>query len=210
MIKKNLKTMLITSIIILLPIVAGVMMWDQLPDQIATHFNSNGQPDGWSPKEFAVFGLPLILLAVHWLCVAITGNDPKSKNISDKMMTLVMWICPVVSFACCGATYLYALDSGINQKKLAMLLIGCIFVVIGNYLPKMKQTYTLGIKLPWTLNSEENWNRTHRFAGYVFMIGGVIVLVAGLMDILEVAFVTLLAMAVLPTIYSYMLFKKGI
>ena len=210
MIKKNLKTMIITSIIILLPIVAGVMLWEQLPDQIATHFNSNGQPDGWSPKEFAVFGLPLLLLAVHWLCVAITGNDPKRKNISDKMLTLVMWLCPVMSFACCSATYLYALDSDINQKKLAMLLLGCIFVVIGNYLPKMKQSYTLGIKLPWTLNSEENWYRTHHFAGYVFMVGGVLAIIAGFMEWLGIAFIALLFMAILPTIYSFMLYKKGI
>ena len=210
MIKKNLKTMIITSIIILLPIVAGVMMWDQLPDQIATHFGADGQPNGWSPKGFAVFGLPLILLAVHWLCVAVTGSDPKKQNISDKMMTLVLWICPVMSLACCGSTYLYTVDNTINTSKLAMLLMGCIFVVIGNYFPKMKQSYTPGIKLPWTLESEENWYRTHRFAGTVFTIGGVLVIIAGFMDLIWFSFVALLAIASLPTVYSYMLYKKGI
>ena len=210
MIKTNLKTMIITSIIILLPIVAGVMLWDQLPDQIATHFGPNGQPDDWSPKEFAVFGLPLMLLVVHWLCAAFTSADPKNKNISDKMMNLVLWICPVTSFACCGSTYLYTMDNTINTTKLGMLLIGCIFVVIGNYFPKMKQSYTIGIKLPWTLNSEENWYRTHRFAGYVFMVGGVLAIIAGFMEWLGVAFVALLAMAALPTIYSFVLYKKGI
>ena len=210
MIRKNLRTMIITSIIILLPIVAGVMLWDQLPDQIATHFGPNGQPDGWSPKEFAVVGLPLILLAVHWVCAAFTSVDPKNKNISDKMMTLVLWICPVMSFAVCGSTYLYTMDNTINTTKLAMLLMGCIFVVLGNYFPKMKQSYTVGIKLPWTLNSEENWYRTHRFAGYVFMVGGVLAIIAGFMEWLVVAFVALLSMAALPTIYSFMLYKKGI
>ena len=202
--------MIITSIIILLPIVAGVMMWEQLPDQIATHFGADGQPNGWSPKEFAVFGLPLFLLAVHWFCVAVTGEDPKRQNISDKMMTLVMWICPVMSLACCGSTYLYTMDNTINTTKLAMLLMGCIFVVIGNYFPKMKQSYTLGIKLPWTLESEENWYRTHRFAGIVFMIGGVLVIIAGFVELVWFSFVALLAIASLPTIYSYMLYKKGI
>ena len=84
MIKKNLKTMIITSIIILAPIIVGLMLWDQLPAEMATHFGEDGQPNGWSSKSFTVFGLPLILLAVHWFCVAFTDADPKNKNISNK------------------------------------------------------------------------------------------------------------------------------
>ena len=87
MIKKNLKTMILTSIIILAPIVAGLILWDKLPAELATHFGENGEPNGWSSKEFTVFGMPLFLLAVHWFCVAFTGVDPKNKNISDKMIT---------------------------------------------------------------------------------------------------------------------------
>ena len=210
MIKKNLKTMILTSVIILAPIVAGLILWDKLPAQMATHFDANGVADGWSPKEFAVFGLPLLLLVVHWLCAAFTGADPKNKNISDKMTMLVLWVCPVVSIVGCGSTYMYALDSKVNTTRMAMFFLGCVFLVIGNYMPKMKQSYTIGIKLPWTLNSEENWYRTHRFAGYVFMIGGVLVIIAGFIDLSWFAFVALLSIAVFPTIYSFMLYKKGI
>ena len=202
--------MIITSIIIVATIIPGVILWDQLPTQMATHFDANGVADGWSPKEFAVFGLPLLLLVVHWLCAAFTGADPKNKNISDKMTMLVLWICPVVSIVGCGSTYLYALDSKVNTTRMAIFFLGCVFLVIGNYMPKMKQSYTIGIKLPWTLNSEENWYRTHRFAGYVFMIGGVLVIIAGFIDLSWFAFVALLSIAVLPTIYSFMLYKKGI
>lgn len=210
MIKKNLKTMILTSVIILAPIVVGVLLWDQLPAEVATHFGQNGEPNGWSPKEFAVFGLPLILLAVHWFCVAVTGTDPKNKNISDKMMLLVLWICPVVSIFGCGSTYMYALDNTVNTTTMAMMLLGCIFLVIGNYMPKMKQSYTIGIKLPWTLDSEENWSRTHRVAGYTFMIGGIVTLVAGFLQLFWLAMVALIIASGLPTIYSYLLYKKGI
>ena len=116
MIKKNLKTMIITSIIILAPIVAGLLLWDQLPAEIATHFGSDGEPDGWSSKEFAVIGLPLFLLAVHWFCAAFTGVDPKKENISNKMMTLVLWICPVIAIVGDGSMYLYALNNSINTR----------------------------------------------------------------------------------------------
>lgn len=210
MIKKNLKMMIITSIVILAPIVVGLLLWDQLPEQMATHFNSNGVPDGWSSKKFTVFGLPLILLAVHWFCVAVTGADPKNKNISDKMMTLILWICPVVSLVGDGFTYMYALDNSVNTTKFAMLFMGCLFLVIGNYMPKMKQSYTLGIKLPWTLNSEENWYRTHRFAGYTFMIGGIMMMASSFMELNWFVFFALFVMVGLPTVYSYWLYRKGI
>lgn len=179
MIKKNLKTMILTSVIILAPIVVGLILWDKLPAQMATHFDANGVADDWSPKEFAVFGLPLLLLAVHWFCMAFTSVDPKKQNFSDKIITLMMWICPVISIAGNGATYLYALDNTVNTVPMAVLLVGCIFLVIGNYMPKMKQSYTIGIKIPWALNSEENWNRTHRLGGRTFMLAGILTIIAG-------------------------------
>ena len=74
MIKKNLKVLIITSIIILLPILAGVFLWDQLPEQIPAHWNASGEVDGWSSKPFTVFGMPLILLAFQWLCVLGEGR----------------------------------------------------------------------------------------------------------------------------------------
>ena len=77
MIKKNLKVLIITSIVILLPILAGLILWNQLPEQIPTHWNAAGEIDGWSSKPFAIFGLPAIMLAAQWLCVLGTAADPK-------------------------------------------------------------------------------------------------------------------------------------
>ena len=202
--------MIITSIIILAPIVAGLLLWDQLPAEIATHFGSDGEPDGWSSKEFAVIGLPLFLLAVHWFCAAFTGVDPKKENISNKMMTLVLWICPVIAIVGDGSMYLYALNNSINTTIIGVILVGCLLLVLGNYMPKMKQSYTLGIKLPWTLNSEENWNRTHRLAGWITMLAGVIVLIGGFTEQFWTVFVAIALVAIVPAIYSYVLYKKGI
>lgn len=210
MIKKNLKTMIITSIIILAPIVVGLLMWNKLPTEVPTHFNENGEPNGWSSKPFAVFGLPLFLLAVHWFCAFFTGVDPKKENISNKMMTLVLWICPTVAIFGCGSTYMYALDNTMNTTSMGMLLLGCAFLVVGNYMPKMKQSYTLGIKLPWTLNSEENWNRTHRLAGRVWMIVGILVLIGGFVEQFWIVFAALLFAVAIPSVYSYFLYKKGV
>ena len=210
MIKKNLKTMIITSIIILAPIIAGVILWDKLPDQIATHFSSNGTPDGWSPKEFAVFGMPIFLLVVHWCCIAFTSVDPKKQNISDKVIILMMWLCPIISILGCGSTYLYELNHGFNSVPIAIGFVGCLFLVMGNYMPKMKQSYIIGIKIPWTLNSEENWNRTHRLAGRVFMLAGAITIIAGFLQMFTFVIISLFVAALIPTLYSFVLYKKGI
>ena len=82
MIRQNKKLLLLTSVITLLPVFIGLFLWNQLPDSVATHFGLNNQPDGYSSKAFAVFGLPLILLAVHLVCVVATNIDPKSKDIN--------------------------------------------------------------------------------------------------------------------------------
>ena len=210
MIKKNLKTMIFTSIVILAPIVVGLVLWDKLPAEMATHFNENGVADGWSPKAFAVFGLPLFMLVIHWLCVAFTSADPKKQNISDKVILLVMWLCPVISIVGNGATYLYAMDNTINTVPMATLFLGCAIMVVGNYMPKMKQTYTIGIKVPWALNSEENWNRTHRLGGYMYILGGVIIVVAGFIQQFWLVAIAFVFIALVPMAYSFMLYKKGI
>ena len=210
MIKKNLKVLIITSIIILLPILAGVLLWDQLPDPMPTHWNAVGEVDGWSSKPFAVFGLPWILVAAQWLCLLATGADPKKKNHSDKMIQLVLWIIPVMSVVLHTITYLTALGYGVRMEVVMPALMGLIFAIIGNYLPKCKQNYTIGIKIPWTLNNEENWNKTHRFAGWVWTFGGIVIMLTGLLGSFWVFLLIALVMCFAPVIYSYVLHRRGL
>ena len=75
MIKKNWKTLLVASVVLLLPILAGIILWNQLPEQMPTHWNADGEVDSWSSKPFAVFGLPLLMLAIYWVCVLGTSAD---------------------------------------------------------------------------------------------------------------------------------------
>ena len=148
MIKKHLKLLIVTSLVILLPILAGVALWNQLPDPMPSHWNAAGEIDGWSSKPFAVFGLPWILVASQWLCLLGTAADPKKKNHSDKMIRLVLWIIPVLSVVMHTCVYLIALGYGVRMEMVMPILIGLIFTIIGNYLPKCKQNYTIGIKIP--------------------------------------------------------------
>ena len=210
MIKKHLKTLIITSIVILLPMLAGLILWDQLPEQIPTHWNAAGEVDGWSSKAFAVFGFSSIMLAAQWMCVVATGSDPKKANHSDKILQLVLWIIPVLSVVLHVATYATALGYGVRMEVMMPVLVGLIFVIIGNYLPKCQQNYTIGIKIPWTLSSEENWNKTHRFAGRLWTVCGLVILLTGFFGGFWLFFGITILMVATPLIYSYLLHKKGV
>lgn len=144
------KTIIITTLITLLPILLGLALWNKLPETIATHWGADGQANGWSSKAFAVFGLPCILAAIHLFTVCITLNDPKKKNIHKKPLTLVFWLVPVISIAANGMTYLLALGIDIDIVSILLALVGIMFIALGNYMPKLQQNYTVGIKLPWT------------------------------------------------------------
>lgn len=211
MIRENKKKLILTSIVILLPILIGLLLWNKLPDKVPTHWNAQGEVDGWSSKAFAVFGLPAILFVMHWVCMIGTSADPKKQNIEGKVLGIVLWICPIVSLLFGALSYGVALGMEYKVDKITLALVGIVFIVVGNYLPKCKQSYTVGIKLPWTLNDEENWNRTHRMGGKLWVASGIILLLSMLLPASAMVVVVLAVIGVavfVPTVYSYLLFRE--
>lgn len=212
MTKKNKKIILITSMITILPILAGLILWNKLPEQVATHFDFNGIPNGYSSRAFAVFGPYLICLFAHLLCAFGTLADPKKQAIGQKMYALILWICPAVSLFCAAA--IYGNTFGVEfmkSSRFVIILLGLLFLLVGNYLPKCRQNYTIGIKLPWTLSDTENWDRTHRFAGKIWMLCGVLEIIVGFLPIaqFEIVTIALILLATIPVaVYSYLLYRK--
>ena len=210
MIKKNLKTIIISSIVTILPMFAGFLMWDKLPEKLPTHWNFEGEIDGWSSKPFAVIFLPLIMLAFHLICTLATSCDPKTQNFNNKVFGIVLWICPILSLLCTTATYAAALGFDVKVEFIIPLFMGILFLIIGNYLPKCKQNYTIGIKIPWTLNNEENWNKTHRFAGFIWTVGSIVIIVGAFFKdaVVYTTFIPIAVMVLVPMIYSYIYYRK--
>lgn len=202
MIKENKKTIILTGIVTLLPILAGVILWDRLPETMATHFGTSSA-DGFSSRAFAVFGLPLIMLGVHLLCAFVTAADPRKKNISPKMYSLVLWLAPVISLIAAAAIYAWNLGYKVDITYVVQLLAGVGVLIVGNLLPKARQNYTIGIKTPWALANEENWNRTHRLAGWLWMAGGLVILVLTFCGASPAWLIAVFAViALVPFIYS--------
>ena len=209
MIKKNLPKLIITSLITLIPIVIGLILWDKLPDPMPVHWDVNGEADGYASKIQAVFLMPLMFVVFQWICVLGTNLDPKKYNINDKIFTLVLWIIPVISLLCNLLVYATATGHDVSVEVIMPLFMGALFVLIGNYLPKCKQSYTVGIKLPWTLNDEENWNKTHRLAGFIWVLCGIIIMATAFLGVFWFFIVLLIPMVIIPPVYSYLLYRKN-
>lgn len=188
MITKYQKELIVSSIVILLP--AFVSLWvSELP---------------------SLWLLCLSLLAGQWLCFLISAADPGNRGRNEKPLRLVLWIMPILSLLCAGL--FYALSAGISLSvgRITTLCLGLMFAAIGNYLPKCRRNYTIGIKVTWALASDENWNATHRFAGKVWVVGGVAVMLAALLPEgwnIFAAVLGAVVISVIPTVYSYRYYK---
>ena len=211
MLKKNKIKVIISSIIILLPALFGIIMWNDLPDIITTHWGADGNADGLSGKVFAVFGTPIILLIFHFVCLLFTSLDKRQKDQNQKALGMVFWILPIISLFTNGIMYRAAFGKEFNLGLFMPALLGAMFIFIGNYLPKVKQNRTLGIKISWTLNNEENWNKTHRFSGKVWVVGGLILLPSVFLPLTAMVWFTacvIAAMVIIPMVYSYSIYKQ--
>jgi len=211
MIRKFKKDLILSSALTLLPMLVGALLWEKLPEQMAIHYGFDGTADGFGSLALVVFGMPLILLAGQWLGLLFTARDPKNTEQNPKLFRLALWILPVTSNLVCGMLYAIALGRMENPLWIIQLMIGGMFAAIGNYLPKCRQNYTMGIKIPWTLGDEENWNATHRFGGRVWTVGGIVILLAILLPPAwssAVMFVSIVALIVIPVAYSYRFYRR--
>lgn len=212
--KASKKELLLTTLVCLLPILAGAVLYPQLPETMAVHWSADGVEDGWMPRAAAVFGLPTLVAALNFVCFCAAERDPGRANMSAALRTVALWICPAVSLLCGTVALGTGLGYEMKVGTLAPLFVGVLYLAIGNWLPKTKRSCTLGVRLPWTLASEENWNHTHRVTGFLWVLTGLAAIVLTLLRACSgtVLIVLLLAAALVPIVYSlcyYLRHERG-
>lgn len=214
-IKDNSSTFMITLVFLLLPMLAGVILWNKLPNEIATHWGLDGNPDGYSSRAVAVFAIPAFLLVLQLIGSLVTAKKD-TNAISDKLFCLLLWICPVMSLVVTSFIYMVALGYEVDMPFVILLLIGVLYIVLGNYLPKARQNHLFGVRIKWTLESKKNWEHTNRFSAKVMVALGLVCIICAVLSIYVktkavvavMVFGTLIGVVVAMILYSYLYYLK--
>lgn len=208
---KNNKTFYLGLLLNIIPFIIGIIFYNQLPNTLAIHFNSNNLADGFTTKPLALFGFPAFLVLVYLFTAWITLNDPRKQNINKKVLTFLLLIIPIMNIIGCSIIISYNLGHSFDTSMLMSILLSFIFIILGNYFPKTKINASFGIKTPWTLNDSNNWDKTHHFAAYLWIIGGIILLISSFIFpqySTVIILVIAVTISIIPVIYSYYLTKK--
>ncbi len=170
----NLKNIIISSLICLIPAIIAFIIWDKLPDEMPTSFNFNGEVTEYMSKFKATIGVSIFLLFFHIIMILTITFDPLKNNNSNKIKSKLMYFVPILSNVVIGMVIAYSLNFNIDITRIISLFLSAMFTIMGNFLPKCKKNYTIGVKTPWTFHSEDNWYYTHRISGKIWFYTGII------------------------------------
>lgn len=203
---KNLKKSdIITVILCLCAIIPGALLYDRLPDRIVTNWDMKSNVSGTAPKAFAVFGIPLIFAGITFLnCVYLRWLE-KKRNVG-KLIPIVQMIFPFTLFLAQGTILLAALGKLKDIRLFICILVSVILIILGNYMPKIRKNWIVGIRTPHIVSSDEIWDKTHRFAGFVLIVCGIIGFIAALLGFFVVSFVILVISVFIPLIYGEVIY----
>jgi len=207
----NRDTLLIVFIISLY--IIGFLLYPYLPEKVPSHWNIKGEVDGFTNKFSHVVFMPTFTLGLFLLLTIVPRIDPKSENY--KKFSGVYEGFKVVFVFFMGALYIITLFAGLGYAvpvgKIVRIAIGILLVYIGNYFGKVRHNYTFGIKTPWTLASEEVWNKTHRVSGPLWVISGLIWILSVFVSetaAFIVGLVIIFTITLFGFIYSYVIYRK--
>ncbi len=131
------KILTVTCVVSILPVFLGIGLWSRLPDTIAIHFNMYNQPDNFASKGFVVLGLPVLMLVLQVICCVISDLNAVRYGDPKKVVTIAKWIIPVMSVVLHTATLFYSMGIAVDIRCVAMLVVGMMFLILGNYTPKL-------------------------------------------------------------------------
>ena len=215
--KESAKNLILALLLIAAPFAYAAYVYPSLPDTIPTHFNIKGEADAYGGKDSIFLGpgiMAIVGLFVFILLSNIKSFDPKRYKVADdglykKFALFTVAFLSMISFIIVFS----ASNHPISIGKLLLPAVGIAFAGFGWYMPKLHQNYFAGFKLPWTLENEDNWNETHKLAGKIWMYGGFAQAIAALLLPNMAGFMVFcsitLIMIIIPTVFSYRMFKSG-
>jgi uncharacterized membrane protein len=193
--------------------VLAAVMWSAAPDQIPVHWNWAGQPDRFGGRFEGLLGLPLAAAGVYALLLFLPRLDPRRKNYAAFATPFAIIRTAVVGLllGIDAIVLLWIRGQRMHLNTVLAAEIGLALVVMGNYLPKVKSNWFVGVRTPWTLTSEASWRQTHRLAGWLFTLGGLLTFITALVrpDVAPAVMIGVLAASAgASVVYSYFAWKN--
>lgn len=194
-------------------LIAAILIYPHLPDRVPSHWNFRGEVDAYSSRLFGAFFAPLLSAGLYILLLVTPLIDPRRENYSrfTGAYRFLRWSFVLFMSAIYAVTVLNALGYRVDVGFVVKALTGVLFVIIGNFMGQFRHNYFVGIKTPWTLASEEVWQRTHRLGAKIWVAGGLVCLSTAPLQStwgISIFFAAIGVMVVIPTVYSYYLFQK--
>ncbi|MCK6581641.1 MAG: DUF1648 domain-containing protein [Anaerolineales bacterium] len=207
-----------TSIIVLsliaVAVVAGAVLWNQLPEQMASHWNANDEVDGYMPKFWGVFLMPMVTLGMFGLFLLLPNIDPLKANIATFRGAFNLFILLITVFTLYihALTIVWSLGFQNFRMSSAMLpFLGVLFIFIGYMLRQAKRNFFIGIRTPWTLSSDTVWDKTHQLGSILFIASGALAVLGsffGGMVAFWLLFISLIGSTLFLVVYSYLLYRN--
>lgn len=207
-------TTILVLILIAAAVIAGALFWNQLPEQMASHWNANDKVDGYMSKFWGVFLMPLITLGMFVLFLTLPNIDPLKANIAQFRGAFNLFIVFITAFMLYihGLTLAWSLGYQNFKMSAAMLpFMGLLFIFVGYMLRQAKRNFFIGIRTPWTLSSDTVWDKTHQLGSWLFIASGVFALFGAIFSGTAAMWLTLIPVmgsALLVVVYSFVLYQR--
>ena len=200
-------------VIAALAVAISIWAYPRLPPTVATHWNLRGTPDGFSSRGLAVAIMPLLIVGMTGLFNVLPKIDPRRENYARFLTSYWLIANAVIVFMLVAHAMIIASGLGFSVRvdRLMPVGIGLLFVFLGNYLTRVEPNWFVGIRTPWTLSSDTVWRKTHRTGGWLMVIGGVVLAIGAFLPhgaFLPLLVVTILLVALIPIVQSYVLWKR--
>ena len=207
------KKEIIPIVILVAMIVVATFFYDKMPQRVPSHWNFQGDIDGYMSKKSFVLFFPTLSVAIYSFMTFLPFVDPLKKNV-QKFANVYLWMKTIIvgflSFLFFLIIYISVSEKLFFPVGLAVTLsIGIMMVLLGMVMPLIKKNYFIGIRTPWTIESEEVWSITHKRAKFAFVIGGAIMILGGIFEAITFWFFLVAILTLLwPVIDSYFIYRK--
>lgn len=207
-------TIFISITLIAIAVLAGLLLWNRLPDPMPGHWNAAGEIDGYISKFWGVFLVPIISIALTGLFLIIPRIDPLKANIAQFRAAFNWFIVVFMAYMLYvyALTLVAALGTPFNMTLMLLPAVGLLFIGMGYLMSGAKRNFFIGIRTPWTLSSDTVWDKTHKLGSKLFMLGGVVTILCAFLGEsgIWIMLVAMLGASFVPIVYSYVLYQREI